>query len=215
MKTKTVEASRATSPAAGAVILWCVLAAALVASLLLLEPPEGRGLEFWNPAGAFTLLADLAVFYCVFILPVFPRREKRSPGAVLESLGVVLFTTSLGLVMLNDLVGQGIGAMTEILLFILLVAAGVTLWAETLGLRLGVYYSSAALAAFGAPLLRFFMDELLRVDARWLDVVSPFTAWPHAAAAGNLSMASWTVCAVVFVSGGLAFLIHRRGRAVE
>jgi hypothetical protein len=210
MKATPIKASRAASPAAGAVVLWCVLASGLVASLLMLEPPAGRGLEFWNPAGAFRLLADLTVFYCVFILPVLPRREKRSLSAVLESLGIVLYTAVLGLIMVNYLVGQDAAAMLRIVLFLVLVSASAALWAETLGERRGVYYSAAALAAFGAPLVRFFMDELLRVEARWLDVVSPFTAWRAIAAPDRLSTGAWAVCLAVFVSGGIAFLIRRR-----
>jgi len=210
MKAQAIEGSRGISPAAGAVVLWCLLASGLVGSLLLLEPLGGRGLEFWNPAGAFRALADLTVFYCVFLLPVVPRREKRSLAAVLESLAIVLYTSVLGLLMLNYLVGQDAKTMLEIVLFLVLVGAGSALWAETLGERRGAYYSAAALASFAVPLIRFFTDELFRVEARWLDAVSPFTAWRAAVEGGSLALGAWIVFLLIFVSGGIALLIRRR-----
>jgi len=59
MKTQPIQVHEKPLPVAGVVLVWCVLAGGLVAGLLLVEPPEGGGLQYRNPTGALRLLTDL------------------------------------------------------------------------------------------------------------------------------------------------------------
>jgi len=212
MKTQSLEAPGREGASAGAVLLWCLLAAGIVAPLLLLEPPEGRGLEFWNPDGALRLLVDLLLFTCIFLVGAFRTPRARPAAAWLLSTGVILYTGVLGVVMINYLVGLGAWPLVRLVSFVVLVAGGVGVWTFALSERRGVYYSVASIAALGVPVVGFFCDELFRIEARWLDVVSPFTAWRVVAAQGGGAWRAWVLFGAVLVSGAAATLIRRRGR---
>lgn len=212
MNTQPPEVLEKPRQSAGAALLWCVLAGALVATLLIVEPPEGRGLEFWTPAGALRLLADLIVFHCFFLLPVFDRRRARSMTSSLHAAGVVLFTGIVGLVLLNYLVGLKPAVLVALSAFVVLVAAGAVSWAKALEARRGVYYSVAAAAALGLPFVGFFCDEIFRIKADWLDYISPFTAWRLVMNPQGSAAAAWIVFGVVLVTGGVACFVHVRRR---
>ena len=209
MKDQTPQALKRPSPSAGAVLLWCLLAGGVVAGLLLLERPEGRGVEFFSPAGTLRLLADLVLFYTIFLIPLFHRPQGRSPLVAIQSAAIVLYTAILGLIMLNYLVGLD-GLLSRLVPFVVVVSAGALFWALALEDRRGVYYPVAAFAALGLPAIAFFCDELFRIEANWLDVISPFTAWRVVLDEQGAWWAAWVVFDVLLVSGAIAFLIHRR-----
>lgn len=212
MNTRNAEAQRPHAPSAGAVLLWCVLAAALVAALLLLEAPGGRGLEFWNPTGALRLLTDLILFHCIFLLPVLARRKVTSVPGRLQPGAVVLFTGIVGLVMLNSLVGLGAAEVVQLALFVVMVSAGAAFWALVLEGRPALYGSVAAMVAVAPPMVAFFVDELFRIEARWLAAVSPFAAWRVLLEADGTAAGAWVVFGVVFASGLAALLVQVRRR---
>lgn len=190
-------------------LLWCVLAAGLVAVLLLLEPPPGRGLGFWTPAGTLRLLADLILFYTIFLIPVFRRAPTRPPAVSLQSTAVVLYTGALGLVMLNYLADTP-GVLLRLVPFVLVASTGAVIWSLVLERRRGVYYPVAAFTALGLPVIAFFCEELFRIEARWLDVLSPFTAWRAVLDGQGPAWAAWLVFDLVLVSGAIAFFVRRR-----
>ena len=199
------------SPAAGAVVLWCVLAGAVVSATLLIEPAETRGVEFLSPQGALRLLADLVVLYVLFIVPLFAWGKEKPLRASLEAAGIVCFTAAVGLVMIDKLVGYGAARMATLIGFVALSAAGAVVWAEACREKPAVYYGVAAIAGFGAPLMQFLAAEVLRIDASWLEWFSPFTGWRAIVDAG--SWAPWAVFAAILLVGaaGLAFKFRRAG----
>jgi hypothetical protein len=214
MNARTPEAERPHVPSAGAVLLWCINAGGLVALLLLVEPPEGRGLEFWDPSGTLRLLSDLLLFYCIFVVPALGRRGGPGAGAMLRAAAVVLFTGTLGLVALNYLVGIAPQTVAHLVVFLVVVAAGAMLWAAALEDRPGVYYSVAGAASFGVPVVAFFLSELFRIEAHGLDVLSPFSAWRVLVDAQGAAWGAWAVFGVLLVSGAVAAFVHvRRKRA--
>ncbi|HUW57421.1 MAG TPA: hypothetical protein VMZ92_12360 [Planctomycetota bacterium] len=209
MKTQPPEALKTPSASAGAVLLWCVLAAGAVALLLLVDPPPARGLEFWTPVGTLRILADLILFYVLFLVPVFHRPGRRSPLVSFQSAGVVLYTGALGLVMLNYLSGVP-GVLSRLVPFLLVVSGGALIWSFVLERRRGVYYPVAVLTALGLPVIGFFCKELFRIEANWLNVLSPFTAWRTVLDGHGPSWAAWVVFDLVLVSGAMALFLRRR-----
>ena len=165
------------SPASGAVVLWCVLAGAIVSGALLLEPADRSGLGFLSPAGALRLLADLAIFHVLFLVPIFAWRRGNPLRASIEAAGVVVLTAAVGLVMIDRLTGMGAPSLAALIGFIVLIGAGATIWAEALKDRPAVYYGFASVFALGIPLVAFFAGELFRIKATWPAWLSPFTAW--------------------------------------
>ena len=147
------------------------------------------------------------------MIPLFHRPGKRSPLVAIGSAAIVLYTGILGLVMLNYLAGLD-GVLSRLVPFVLVVSAGALFWALALENRRGIYYPVAAFAGLGLPGIRFFCDELFRIEADWLDVLSPFTASRLMLEGQGPLSAVWVVFDVVLVSGAVAFLVHvRRKRA--
>ena len=198
------------SVSAGAVLLWCALAAAAVSGVLLCEPPEGRGLEFLTPAGALRLLADLAIFHVLFLIPLFAWRKDKPLRASLEAAGVAALTVALGLVILNNLVGLDAATLAKLIGFVALSVAGAVAWAEALRARPAVYYGCAAIFALGIPLVAFFAGECFRVEAAWVAWLSPFTAWRAIVDAG--AWAPWALFGAD-LAVGVAWLVISRRRA--
>jgi hypothetical protein len=177
MTVKPNAAESGSSPAAGTVVLWCVMAGAVVSGALLLEPPDRSGLGYLSPAGALRLLADLAIFYVLFLVPIFAWRRENPLRASVEAAGVVVLTAAAGLVMIDRLTGLGAPSLATLIGFIVLACAGATIWAEALKGRPAVYYGFAAVFALGIPLVAFFAGELFRIKTAWPAWLSPFTAW--------------------------------------
>ena len=195
---------------AGAVFPWCVTAGLLVAALLLYHPPDKRGIAFWDVDGALRLLADLMLFYSLFILPLFLTR-RRSFGEKAEPAAVVLFTGAVGLVMLNCVADLGTATLSGIIGFIVLVSVGGLVWARVLEERPAIYYPVAVLAGFGLPTAGLFCEELFAMRAVWLEVLSPFTAWRLLVAKSAASWGAWVVLGLVLVSGCVLAVRRKRG----
>ena len=209
MNAEPLEAQKGRGPSAGAVLLWCALAGMLVGVFLLVDPPQKRGFEWWSPIGTLRLLADLMLFYSIFLLPAFPRATRNRLGGRLLVAGIVTLTGVLGLLTLNDLVGVRTGLICRFVALVVLVSGGSVLWGFVLANRPAIYYPVAALAGFGLPTVRFFCDELFRIEARWLDVFCPFMAWRVILDDGAGAWACWVVFGVVFVSGAATALLTK------
>ena len=210
MNAQSTRAEHRSVPSAGAVLPWCVLAAALVSALLLYEPSSRGKLEFWGPGGALALLVDLTLCYVLFILPVFARRRPVLSGTV-EPVVLVLFTSAAGLVMLDRIVDLPGGALWRVIGFVVLASAAGTVWARALERRPSVYFPAAALVGFGLALAGFFCRDLFGIEATWLDWLSPFTAWRTLAQDAPASWTAWGVFGVLVVSGAAVLLVRKRG----
>ena len=208
MTVKPNAAEPHSSPAAGAVVLWCVMAGAVVSGALLLEPPDKSGLGFLSPAGALRLLADLAIFHVLFLVPIFAWRRENPLRASVEAAGVVVFTAAAGLVMIDRLTGLGAGPLAMLIGFIVLAGAGATIWAEALRDRPAVYYGFAGVFALGVPLVAFFAGELFRIKAAWPAWLSPFTAWRAVLDRGD--GVPWLVFGADLAVGVVWLLVARR-----
>jgi len=145
-------------------------------------------------------------------VPAFRRGQTGSVADALEPTTVVLYTGALGLVMLDHLVGLP-GTLWHLIAFVVLVVAGACLWSLVLAGRRALYYSAAAILALGLPMIGFFCDELFRIEAGWLDVLSPFTAWRGVLVRGGASWGAWTVFGVTLVSGVVAACVSRRRKS--
>jgi len=208
--TPTAAEPRTSAASAGAVLLWCVLAGAAVSGALLIEPSDNRGLEFLSPAGALRLLVDLAIFHVVFLVPLFAWRKEHPFRAADAAAAVVLFTASVGIVMIDTLVGLGAGTLATLIGFVVLAGAGAVVWAEALGDRPSVYFGFASIVALGVPLVAFFADELFRIQATWLAWFSPFTGWRAVVDRGD--WVPWVVFGADLALGAVCLAV-RRGRA--
>lgn len=194
------------------VLLWCVLAGTSTA-LLLLVPAFGRSArEYGGTAGPLRLLTDLLLFSCLFILPIWRRGRGEATS---HSLVVVVFTGIVGVLTFSHLAGTPTEDVVRLVGFITLISLAADLCASALCGHRGVYYAVAAMMCFGAPLVRFFCQELFGIRARWVNVLSPFAAYRIALQPEDGALwPAWVVFGVLAGLGGVvAMLSARRARA--
>ncbi len=208
MTVKPIARETPSNPAAGAVVLWCILAGGAVAATLIVQPEDRRGVEFLSCVGAQRLLADLAILYVAFIVPLFAWRKDSPLRAGIEASATVLFTAAVGLVLVDNLVGLGAGHLAGLIGFVVLASAAAVAWAEALRAKPAAYYGAAAMLAFGAPLVRFFADETLHVRPGWLGWLSPLTAWRAIVDSG--SWGPWIVFGALFAAGAVCLAMKSR-----
>ena len=210
MQFQSPSANDVPSQSVGAVLLWCVLAGVLVTALLCVDAPGSLGGKFWNPPGVMRLLADLLIFYCMFIVPLFRLPSTSVLKAMVVRNGVVLFSGVAGLAMLSFLTDAGCVSLLRVAGFVVLVVAASTVWVTAMAERIAFYYGVAAFTAFGVPIARFFFEELFRNRAVWPSYVSPFTAWRVLVEGAEFAYIPWIVFGCVLTGGFAAMLVHRR-----
>ena len=213
MPTQSTNAKSAEPRRAGTALLWCVLAGVLVTGLLCVEPPGALKAEFWNPTGALRLLADLVIFYCIFIIPLFRLPERRVLKTIAGRAGIVLFSGTAGLVMLSFLTDASTDSLVRLVGFSMLTAAAAAVWVTVLRKHLALYYAAAFFTAVGVPTVLFFLHELFRSGVSWPQFVSPFTAWRMIADGAESAFVSWIVFGTLFVCGIVGLLAARRRTA--
>ena len=193
------------------VLVWCVLAGASTALVLSAPGLHGSVAEYGGDAGPLRLFADLLLFTCLFILPIW-RRGRAEPTS--PALVVVVFTGIVGVLTLARMAGIPIEELVSLIGFLTLISLCSDLCASALSRHRGVYYAAAGMLSFGAPLLRFFCQELFGLRVHWVEMLSPFFAWRRALRPeGGALWPAWVVFGVLAAVGGLCAVTSSRRTA--
>jgi hypothetical protein len=213
MKTPDAERTRQTPTVDAAVLLWCALAGALVGVLLGFDPPTEAWPEFWSCEGALRALADLLLFTMMFLFPIASRPVRRPLRARCHSAVVITFTGIGAIVIVSRLTAVRLWALPPLLGFVALVVFAAFLWSVVCEKRPAIYFSVASLL-LALPVVHFFADELLRVEAPWVRWLSPFTGWRIVLeSAGKGVWGPWFVFGLLATAGIVCRWRQRRAAA--
>jgi hypothetical protein len=164
-----------------------------------------------QPGTILAALVDLLLFFVIILLPLFHRRQGPALAEAFEPLAVVLITGGCALALVHKLVLDA-GSLSLLLVFVPAVAVAAWLWSLVLVRGTAVYYSTVMVVGLGVPIVRFFLEELFLIEAGWLNVLSPVTAWPLVVTQADGAVAAWLLFGALLVSG-VAALTIARGRA--
>lgn len=198
-------AEREPIAATGALITWLILCGAAVCAAFMGTLSSARYKSFFEIENSYRALVMAQVFFIIFLLPFFERKNNALPGSIVRLLGLML--VAIPLVAITRLTQELVLAnavLSQLLVFVFGISVAAVM---RLPNAKTWYYPAIFLIAVAGPFVAYMLYEQGRVSTEWAAIVTPFWAALSAIDGARWPLVFNACLAIVLV---LAAVICRR-----